>query len=73
MAFEVASVKLAKPGTFTMPTFFLPAMDGQPRGRSFLGKLATGPFDSGLLENKWELFQDVRAQLPNPAIEPLCD
>ena len=35
MAFEVASVKLAKPGTFAPPTFFLDLGDAKPRGGRF--------------------------------------
>jgi hypothetical protein len=35
MAFEVASVKLATPGTFVMPTFWLDNGDGKPPGGRF--------------------------------------
>jgi uncharacterized protein (TIGR03435 family) len=35
MAFDVASVKQAKPGTFTQPTFFMDQGDAKPRGGRF--------------------------------------
>jgi hypothetical protein len=35
LAFEVASVRLAKPGTFTPQTFFLDLADAKPAGGHF--------------------------------------
>ena len=62
MAFEVASVKLAKPGTFTMPTFFLTRDDAKPPGGRFSGSWPLAGYI--WFAYKLEPFQDVRAQLP---------
>ena len=63
MAFDVASIKLAKPGTFTMPTFFLDQGDVKPPGGHFLGSWPL----SGYIWFAYKLntFQsDLSAQLP---------
>jgi uncharacterized protein (TIGR03435 family) len=63
MAFDVASIKLAKSGTFTMPTVFLDQGDAKPPGGHFLGSWPL----SGYIWFAYKLntFQsDLRAQLP---------
>jgi bla regulator protein blaR1 len=63
MAFEVASIKLAKPGTFTMPTFFLDLGDGKPPGARFSGSWPLAAYI--WFAYKLDTFQsDLRAQLP---------
>jgi bla regulator protein blaR1 len=63
MAFEVASVKFAKPGTFTMPTFFLDQGDAKPPGGHFLGSWPLAGYI--WFAYKLDTFQsDLRAQLP---------
>jgi bla regulator protein blaR1 len=63
MAFEVASIKLAKPGTFTPPTFFLDRGDAKPRGGRFSGSWPLA--DYIWFAYKLDTFQsDLRAQLP---------
>jgi bla regulator protein blaR1 len=63
MTFEVASVKLAKPGTFTMPTFFLDQGDAKPPGGHFLGSWPLAGYI--WFAYKLDTFQsDLRAQLP---------
>jgi bla regulator protein blaR1 len=63
MAFDVASIKLAKPGTFTMPTIFLDQGDAKPPGGHFLG---SWPLTGYIwFAYKLDTFQsDLRAQLP---------
>lgn len=65
MAFEVASVKPAKPGTFTLPTFWLNNGDGKPPGGRFSGSFPLPIY----ISFAWKLntpqgFEELRAQLP---------
>jgi bla regulator protein blaR1 len=62
MAFEVASVRLAKPGTFTMPTFFLGLDDAKPPGGRFSGSFSLTGYI--WFAYKLHVFDDIRAQLP---------
>jgi len=64
MAFEVASVKLAKPKPFIEPTFWLNNGDGKPPGGRFRGSFQLVNYIS--FAYKLEAFQwePIRAQLP---------
>ncbi len=64
MAFEVASIRLAKPGTFKLPTFFLDRGDAKPPGGRFSGSFPLGAYIG--FAYKLDPFQEepMRAQLP---------
>ncbi len=64
MAFEVASVKLAKPGTFTMPSFFLDVGDAKPPGGHFSGSWPLALYISFAYKLESFQFEPMRAQLP---------
>lgn len=62
MAFEVASVKLAKPGTFTPPTFWPNLGDGKPPGGRFSGSFPLAIYISFAF--RLHFFNDISPQLP---------
>lgn len=62
MAFDVASIKRAKPGTFTLPTFWPNNGDGKPAGGRFSGSFPLAIYIS--FAYKLHYFDDFHAQLP---------
>ena len=62
MAFEVASVKPARPGTFIPPTFWPNLGDGKPPGGRFSASFPLAIYIS--FAYKLHYFDDIRGQLP---------
>ncbi len=64
MAFEVASVRLAKPDTFGLPLFWLDRGDAKPPGGRFSASVSLGRYI--FIAYKLEAFQikEMNAQLP---------
>jgi bla regulator protein blaR1 len=69
MAFEVASVKLPKPGMFTMPTFFLGLDDAKPPGGRFSGNFSLASYIWFAYKLRAFQFNEILAQLPKWANE----
>jgi hypothetical protein len=67
MAFEVASVNLAKPGTFTLPTFWLGLDDAKPPGGRFSGSFRLAAYIS--FAYKLDFFR-VMCFRPNAELMP---
>jgi bla regulator protein BlaR1 len=64
MAFDVASIKLAKPGTFTPPSFFLDAGDAKPSGGRLSGSWPLAFYISFAYKLPGFQFNEMHAQLP---------
>jgi bla regulator protein BlaR1 len=64
MAFEVASIKLAKPGTFTPITFFLDSGDAKPPGGRFSGSFPLAAYIGFAYKLDGPDIKAMSAQLP---------
>jgi bla regulator protein blaR1 len=64
MAFEVASVRSDKPGTFTLPTFWLDLGDLKPPGGRFSGSFPLASYISFAYKLLAFQSEEMRAQLP---------
>jgi uncharacterized protein (TIGR03435 family) len=64
MSFEVASIRLAKPGTFTMPAFFLDLGDAKPPGGRFSGSWPLAFYISFAYKLEYFQGETLGAQLP---------